>query len=231
MNGIAHHRAAQAAVIGDIHGDARALRALLEKIGERRDVIVVGDLCDRGPDTRGVLDLLRARRARGVFGNHDQVFMHWLAGGELDRDWLRPHMGGAATLASYGIDPDAPERARVPAEHREFLESLALVLDLEVAGEPYWVIHAGIPTGRSMRGVAFDDLVPHVVREHPQDLLWGANDPESAVPVGRPVIMGHVCVRRPIVNDDVIAIDTGCATVKDGKLTAVLLPERTLISV
>jgi len=50
--------------------------------------------------------------------------------------------------------------------------------------------------------------------------------PEVSFPVGRPVIRGHVPVRRPILDDDAIAIDAGCGTIEGGRLTAVMLPER-----
>lgn len=231
---IQRHVVAKAAVIGDIHGRSDLLRALLGRLEPDRAVFVVGDLCDRGPDTRGVLDTLVARGARGVLGNHDQVFRHWVRGEGLDSDWLLPHMGGRATLASYGLDAallDASSAAAVPAEHRGFLESLSIAIDLEVAGEAYWIVHAGLPVGRSLRGVAFDQIVPHFVRTCPHDLLWGAHEPEVSLPVGRPVIRGHVPVRKPILDDDVIAIDTGCGTIEGGRLTAVLLPEKRFVTV
>ena len=71
--------------IGDIHGNLTQLRslwaALERKLGADLDVAVViflGDYCDRGPDTKGVIDWLielRERREPGstrfLTGNHD----------------------------------------------------------------------------------------------------------------------------------------------------------------
>ncbi len=71
--------------IGDIHGHAGALAALLAKLGYRmeagvyahpdRRVIFLGDYIDRGPEQRRVLDIVRpmveARRAIALMGNHE----------------------------------------------------------------------------------------------------------------------------------------------------------------
>jgi len=230
---VGRHSTDRAAVVGDIHGEADKLAALLARIETDRTLVVVGDLCDRGPATRRVLDQLLTRGAIGVLGNHDQVFLCWLDG-DLDRTWLLPHMGGRATLASYGVSADAAPTAidaAVPASHREFLGSLALALDLEVAGTHYWVVHAGLPTRHSLEGVPFEEIVPFLAREYPMDLMWGQNDPEAALSIGRPVIMGHTPRAEPLLTDHVIAIDTGCATTRGGRLTALLLPERTFITV
>lgn len=72
-------------LIGDIHGEADALEALLKKLGYRqrhgcyrhpeRQVIFLGDFIDRGPRQRGVIDLVRpmveAGVAQAVMGNHE----------------------------------------------------------------------------------------------------------------------------------------------------------------
>lgn len=93
------------AVIGDIHGRRDLLDALLARLGDM-PIICVGDVCDRGPDTRGVLDRLIERRALGVFGNHDLWLAAWASGEGFDR--LALGIGGAATLASYGVTATRP---------------------------------------------------------------------------------------------------------------------------
>lgn len=59
-------------VIGDVHGHADALDALLARLGWRnrrpppgRRAVFVGDLVDRGPDSPGVLDRVMDMVARG----------------------------------------------------------------------------------------------------------------------------------------------------------------------
>lgn len=224
------------AVIGDIHGCAAQLRVLLARLPRTMPVLVVGDLCDRSPDTRGVMVLLVARGARGVLGNHDEWLLAWARGEGFDRAALSPMMAGEATLKSYGVDGRTAQeieaqRWRVPAEHVAFLESLATAIDLEVMGERYWITHAGVPSSDSLAGLKMDEVVPHLARTKPAVLRWPATDPEMMLPVGRTVIMGHIPQRKPLDTGDVLAIDTGAGTCAPWRLTAVTLPVRKFISV
>jgi hypothetical protein len=70
-------------IVGDVHGEFEALRALLNRLGYRPDgshpderrLIFVGDLCDRGPDSPGVIryvaGVVAAGRAQCLLGNHE----------------------------------------------------------------------------------------------------------------------------------------------------------------
>ncbi len=72
-------------IIGDIHGHAEALKALLFKLGynasggvwqhPNRKVIFVGDYIDRGPAIRETLQIVRAmsenEKATALMGNHE----------------------------------------------------------------------------------------------------------------------------------------------------------------
>ena len=70
-------------IVGDVHGELDALRALLARLGydpdgshpDRRHLVFVGDLGDRGPDSPGVIRLVagmvQAGRAQCVLGNHE----------------------------------------------------------------------------------------------------------------------------------------------------------------
>jgi hypothetical protein len=72
-------------VVGDVHGSAAALERLLHQMGyrevgssfrhPRRQVIFVGDLIDRGPQQRRVLEIARSMvttgAAKAVLGNHE----------------------------------------------------------------------------------------------------------------------------------------------------------------
>jgi hypothetical protein len=70
-------------VVGDVHGEIDALVRLLQVLGydadgrhrERRRLVFVGDLCDRGPDSPAVFALVQRLHATGraqcVLGNHE----------------------------------------------------------------------------------------------------------------------------------------------------------------
>ena len=156
----------RAYAIGDVHGRADLLRQLLDQIEEddrarppcKTLIIFLGDLIDRGPDSRGVLDFLRAYNPPGtelhfLAGNHEEVLLRILAGSPgLIRNWLR--FGGAECLKSYGCDPSRLQRASeregmriirkaIPESHVSFLSSFADTLRL---GD-YLFVHAGIRPG------------------------------------------------------------------------------------
>lgn len=91
-------------IIGDVHGQAEKLEALLRKMGYReqrgvwrhptRKLISVGDLVDRGPQQRRTVDLVRAMHEAGealvIMGNHELNAVAW-AMHDDDGEPLRPH--------------------------------------------------------------------------------------------------------------------------------------------
>lgn len=170
--------------IGDIHGQRAALEAAHERIARDRAetgdtgalVVHIGDLVDRGPDSAGVVEFLRAGIAEGapwivLKGNHDRMFAGFLEDAHYhdpalrpELDWLNPRLGGAATLGSYGIaqpgerpvaEVHAEAMEKVPVAHRSFLEQRPLWVK---RGEAIFV-HAGIRPGVPMEKQIEDDLV------------------------------------------------------------------------
>jgi serine/threonine protein phosphatase 1 len=168
--------------IGDIHGHLSLLKAAHDLIAADMaqhgpgQVIHVGDLVDRGPDSRGVIDFLMEGIAGGrdwvvLKGNHDRMFTRFMAdpyepepGLRAELSWLHPRLGGADTLKSYGV-PNAGDRvvsrvhadavAAVPAHHIDFLKSRPT---LHAAGEAVFV-HAGIRPGVALQDQTETDLV------------------------------------------------------------------------
>lgn len=223
------------AVIGDVHGRSDLLRRLLAELPDM-PVYVLGDVGDRGPDTKGVIETLIRIGARGVRGNHDEWLTTWANGDDFDTFALNPAMGGSATLASYGVEGRRPREVlsqhwRVPESHRAWLSALPVALDLEVMGVRYWLVHAGVPATEPLVGLTPEQVVPYLARENPAGMLWAKNDPYEMLPLDRTVIMGHLRMRRPLDTGNVLAIDTGAGTDTMGALTAVILPERRFVSV
>lgn len=224
-----------AAVIGDIHGCATALDELLGLVGDRY-IIVVGDVGDRGPDTAAVVERLVRVDAHGVIGNHDEWLISWSRGEGFDTFALNPVFGGKATLASYGVQGRSAREVeaqwrRLPPAHRTWLSRLVPAIDLDVCGESYWVVHAGIPGHVDLMGLGSEEVVPMLAQRHPRDLSWTATEPEAMPPLDRTVIFGHQPRRAPLDLGHLVAIDTGAGTFPNGRLTALLLPERQFVSV
>jgi serine/threonine protein phosphatase 1 len=114
--------------IGDVHGCAQALEALLAILQPYPDdlIVTLGDYINRGTDSRGVLDRLieleRRCRLVPILGNHDQVLLAALAEEPRALSELLD-MGGAATLVSYGARRiTEADLVRIPPAHRSFLQ-------------------------------------------------------------------------------------------------------------
>ncbi|MBN8602614.1 MAG: serine/threonine protein phosphatase [Planctomycetes bacterium] len=107
--------------IGDIHGCSKALRTLIEAISPTSEdtLICLGDYVDRGPDSRGVVDLLMELDSRCklilVRGNHELMFLGSALRGCDPVLWFQ--MGGQATLTSYGGNLQ-----KISHNHLEFLD-------------------------------------------------------------------------------------------------------------
>lgn len=161
--------------IGDIHGQIDLLHAAHARIMADRarvgdaeaPIVHVGDLVDRGPDSRGVVEHLLKGQLAGqpwivLKGNHDRMFSLYLRG-ERDPelraglDYLNPKIGGQETLLSYGAARDAAPAeiaARVPEGHRAFLEGLP---SHHLRGGVLFV-HAGIRPGIALEDQTADDM-------------------------------------------------------------------------
>src|SRR5262245_32481505 len=115
--------------IGDIHGCSGPLDDLLAWVAPTRDdlVVTLGDIVDRGPDSRGVLDrLIRLKRELNLVclrGNHEIMMVAARHGGRGDRNmWLA--VGGMQALDSYSAFPGrSGSLGDVPDAHWEFLEN------------------------------------------------------------------------------------------------------------
>jgi predicted phosphodiesterase len=89
-------------VLGDVHGNARALRAALAHVRRRPidGLVFLGDLLSYGPDVDEVLDRVGeevSRGARVVLGNHDLLYRNLLSGESAYRDRLPPWLKETVT--------------------------------------------------------------------------------------------------------------------------------------
>ena len=97
--------------IGDIHGCAQTFKRLVEKIELRQqdELILLGDLIDRGPDSKGVFDEILRLREKGhsvilIQGNHEEMMLNAHLDFFVKDRWL--NNGGRSTLSSFGSNQD-----------------------------------------------------------------------------------------------------------------------------
>ncbi len=110
--------------IGDIHGCRAPFEQLLAALAIRAEdtLVILGDVVDRGPDSRGVIEILLTLKDQCqlvcITGNHEEMMLDVVDNKMPLQDWLAH--GGDETLDSYGKGA-AP--ARLPEEHIEFLRT------------------------------------------------------------------------------------------------------------
>jgi protein phosphatase len=241
----ARHEAGPFDIIGDVHGCADELEALLAKLGYQvswqeaqgdlgractvmppagRRAVFVGDLVDRGPRTPDVLRLVHAMVTSGagfcVPGNHDVKLVRWL--------------GGRNVQLTHGLDQSAAQLEQETPAFRERMKGFldGLVSHLWLDGGRLAVAHAGIK----------EDMIGRASGAVREFCLYGETTGETdefGLPVrynwaaeyrGRPtVVYGHTPVLGAEWLNNTICIDTGC--VFGGKLTALRWPERELVEV
>ena len=216
--------------IGDIHGRLDLLGLLLAMIeadaahsqSERRTLVFLGDYIDRGPDSRGVIEVLlgdlpRVFDAHFLKGNHEALLLAFLDDASSLHHWLVND--GKTTMQSYGVDVHALERegaspeawrgafaAALPESHRHFFQMLTLMTSF---GD-YLFVHAGLRPG-----------VP-IEAQDERDLIWIRREfLDSEEDLGKFVVHGHTPVSLPDVRSNRIDIDTGA--VLRGRLTALRL--------
>jgi serine/threonine protein phosphatase 1 len=204
-------------VIPDIHGCAKTLKALVEQLQPSKEdlLIFLGDYIDRGPNPKGVVDLLMQLQADGqqmitLRGNHEEYLLLAI---EKDKElhksfilrrkqnhlydkWMRH--GGTDTMESFGIS----NLKELPQKYLDWFEQLQLYTQQE----NYFIVHAGLNFNRR------DPL------EDQHAMLWSrsfAPNPEKIG--GRVVVHGHVPVSLSFIkkciadnNSKYIPLDNGC---------------------
>ena len=209
------------AVIGDIHGRADLLGALIGKIAKIAPdsaLVFVGDYVDRGPDSRGVVSKLRdLDNAICLRGNHEAMLLEFLDDPiEKGGRWLRN--GGVETLASFGISLGEDSNANEVLNASKSLQnSLADGGEAWLRALPvFWqsgnllVTHAGPDPAAPISGQPERNFLwghRRFLRDNRTDGIWVAH--------------GHWVRDHAKYGDGRIGVDTGAWA--SGRLTAALI--------
>jgi hypothetical protein len=196
-------------IVGDVHGCAGELEALLERVafspGTDR-LVFVGDVLARGPDSHGVLALMKALGATSVRGNHEGKLLAW-------RRRAKP----------LGPDHDPLSRTLSEDEWR-LLESMPLWIDLPEHG--LRVVHAGVVPGLDVGHCPPEALLK--MRTIDSKGRW-SDEPDGGTLWGTlyegppHIVFGHHARAEPQLHDWATGLDTGC--VYGGRLSALVLDE------
>jgi serine/threonine protein phosphatase 1 len=203
-------------LIGDIHACNDELQDLLQRVGPTRDdqIIALGDVVDRGPDNRGVLEFLRdTPNATTLMGNHERKHVR-AARGEVKA-------AIAQRIARDELGADYPQWL-------DFLATLPSFIEQPDALLVHGFIEPGVPLERQRETVLAGTLSGefHLQKTYAQPWYELYDGP-------KPVIVGHhdyLGTGEPLIhNDRVFGIDT--SAVRGGRLTALMLPEFRIVQV
>ncbi len=222
--------AGRTVLVGDVHGCPHELETMLSLVrfdtGDR--LVLVGDVLARGPDSNGVLDIVRRTGAVLVRGNHEERILR-----------SRPRQDHAHHPLSWSSSQDMAHKAWKPAKplgriHAEvaarlrpidwaLLEASPFSVDLPEHGVR--VVHAGV-----VPGLAFEDqkrstlLTIRTIGSRGEALekggtvLWGTRYH------GPPhIVFGHFARVEPQLHPWATGLDTGC--VYGGTLTGLVLED------
>ena len=225
------------AIIGDIHGciaELTRLHALLIAEGIE-EFYHLGDLVDRGPDSRAVVQYCRIHGIRGVMGNHESSLLALIdrsKSSEFNPSQLSVERQGKWQLAQSLTADDIVYIRSLPKLH--VLEEEKLVL-----------VHGGLWPNRAIWEQDRSILYLQVIHpDRPGEVRWTERPGEYSLAESRAlgfapwqelydgeekVVYGHTVFEQPSMQGLTIGIDTGC--VYGGSLTALVIPEYTFVSV
>ncbi|CDN53682.1 Serine/threonine protein phosphatase [Neorhizobium galegae bv. officinalis bv. officinalis str. HAMBI 1141] len=195
--------------IGDIHGCLAQLKELLAQVEDHAPsghVVFIGDYIDRGPKSRGVLDLVMAGprkegwRWTALKGNHEDMMVRAHQNGGHDEIlWI--DNGGRETMVSF--DGYVPPEVLSWCAHRPLMH----------VDEHRIFVHAGV-----------DETLP-LEGQRERDLIWKrfASDDDGEF-WGRHLCHGHTALPgNPRTVGNRTNIDSGC--VFGGELTCAVFDD------
>jgi len=202
-------------VIGDIHGCYLTFTSLYnELLKYTNEVYSVGDLIDRGKNSKDVIDFVIENKIKTIRGNHEDVLLKAFDEiGKPDKSLIEIYqhhfrIGGEATFESYRGERKPfilsdYKNAFEDTGHLEFMKSLPVMNEL-----PKVVIsHAGIVKDATI-----------------QDIIWNRTKP--LLKLNKLQVIGHTPQDEVLYEKNwYMNIDTGC--VYGNKLTAVILDKNT----
>jgi len=201
-----------ACAIGDVHGRSDLLSSLIAfleghsaKAQRPPRVYFLGDIVDRGPDSRGAMEIVcqtlnRWPESRLLLGNHDFLFRDALTEQRLVHSWQE--RGGSSTLASYLGTSDFysfDDLSHIKEHFPEHLRALQEASIVECVGR-YLFVHAGVDPHAPLSTQNLKDL-----------LQIRAPFLDHVGPLSHIVVHGHspTNTTQPAVTENRVSLDTG----------------------
>jgi serine/threonine protein phosphatase 1 len=186
--------------VGDIHGCVKTFRKLVcdeLQLNSNDHLILLGDIIDRGPDSKGVIDEIIAIKEQGIRvqvlqGNHEEMMINASQSNESNDYWLRN--GGQETLDSFGVK----HVSEIPSTYLDFIRHT----EFYVETAEYIFVHAGLNFNKSDPFSDYDSM------------KWIRKMEVDPSKIGnRTIVHGHVPTTLPLLlkpRKFEINLDAGC---------------------
>ncbi|AKP34657.1 metallophosphoesterase [Yersinia aleksiciae] len=187
-------------VVGDIHGCYKKLMDALDRVQFERSVdllVSVGDLADRGPQNIECYELINANWFRAARGNHEQMAIDVLAGGEAD-SWM-------ANGGRWFFSLDDSKKSQVEQLIKQ-AEQLPLVIEITTEHGKYVIAHADYPSDEYVYGKAINQ---HLVVWNRKRLSAAMKGESEEITGADKFIFGHTPLVKPLLFKNQLYIDTG----------------------
>jgi len=225
-------------IVGDVHGEYKTLLALVALLPNNARLIFVGDLVNRGSQTKEVIEFVRQNAFYAVRGNHEEYFLKYghlfldmLANKEENSSLIWSHRMLPSTLRSYGLlalengeiisDQEAIEAFK---KDMEWIESLSIAYEfgqLKGYSLPVVVTHAPV------------DRYWIFKESHPNYFAFFAMNnrgkPSKEAPIFN--IHGHIPHEEVLFGMNYVNVDTGCGRGNDRALSAYCVETKEVVTV
>lgn len=216
-------------VLTDIHGCLKTFEGLIKKIGFSKNdqLFLLGDLIDRGPNSKGVIDYIWKLQSDGydvacIRGNHDQMMLSAFQRMDWQRTWLIN--GGWTTVESF----QANTLNDIPNQYFYFIKHMDFFIEVD----NFILVHAGL------------NCMTENPLEDTEAMMWIRNwykDIDYSWLKDRIIVHGHTPIAKEkaiemfdnVSDQQYLNLDTGCVYKgkKDGQgfLTCLNMTTKELI--
>ncbi|MBL8019265.1 MAG: metallophosphoesterase [Leptospirales bacterium] len=196
--------------IGDVHGCSTELKEMIRtlEISSHDRVIMLGDLINRGPDSVGVVEIVRERKFECLMGNHEFEYLH--------------HYREIPALKKL--------REKMPAKLHDWIAQRPLWIE----SDAFLAVHAGLFPGKHPSETP-EEIVLNIRTVAPEhgfqsELSSPMNKPWHHFYTGiKPVFYGHWARQGLAINPPTYGLDSGC--VYGRALSAFILESKELVQI
>ena len=209
-------------IIGDVHGCYTTLLALVDKLPKNAKICFVGDLIDRGKNSKEVIEFVRSNNYDCVLGNHEYFMIESFQAIETKKandiylKWINKG-GGLETLSNY-------KRTSEIKNDVDFLKTLPYYIeykDYKTSDGRYLVVsHSNVGKVWELRNSSHKSEIDFF-QNH---LIWSRNKYCDVKEIFN--VYGHTILNEPLIDEYNANIDLGCykTEIENPRLCALEFP-------